>query len=123
MPACMSYNIYDIISMSNNARQKLFDERSALLAELASLPHMVHGSIVERYTVCSRPNCKCHRGQKHGPVMCVVVNENGKQRQKYVPKEMRELAVQYVDEYNRALSLMDRISAINMQLLQEKDHG
>jgi len=54
--------------------------------------------------------------------MCVVVNENGKQRQKYIPKEMRELAAQYVDEYNRALALMDRISAINVQLLQEKDH-
>ena len=109
--------------MSNELHQKLLDERCALLAKLVSLPHMVHGSIVERYTVCSRPNCKCHQGQKHGPVMCIVVNENGKQRQKYVPKEMRKLAVQYVDEYHCALAIMDRISSINMQLLQEKNNG
>ncbi len=119
----MSHIIYDIIGMSNATHQQLLAERSALLAELACLPHVVHGSIVERYTVCSRANCKCHQGQKHGPVMCVVVNENGKQRQKYIPKEMRELAVQYVDEYKRALTLLDRISAINVQLLQEKNNG
>lgn len=108
--------------MSNAAHQKLLAERSTLLAELACLPHVVHGSIIERYTVCSRANCKCHRGQKHGPVMCIVVNDNGKQRQKYIPKEMRELAVQCVDEYNRAQALLDRISAINVQLLQEKNN-
>ena len=119
----MSHIIYDITDMSNATPQQLLAERSALLAELARLPHVVHGSIVERYTVCSRANCKCHQGQKHGQVMCIVVNENGKQRQKYIPKEMRELAVQYVDEYKRALTLLDRISAINVQLLQEKNNG
>ena len=119
----MSHIIYDITGMSNATHHQLLAERSALLAELARLPHVVHGSIVERYTVCSRANCKCHQGQKHGPVMCVVVNENGKQRQKYIPKEMRELAVQYVDEYKCALTLLDRISAINVQLLQEKNNG
>ena len=108
--------------MSSEEHEKLLEERRRLLAELASLSHMVHGSIVERYTVCSRPNCKCHQGQRHGPVMCIVVNENGRQRQKYIPKEMRGLAAASVSDYNHALALMDRVSAINLQLLQEKDN-
>jgi len=109
--------------MSSEDIKKLVEERSALLSELSALPHIVHGTVVERYTVCSRPNCKCRRGQRHGPILCVVVNENGKQRQKYIPKEMRELARLYVDEYQRALEIMDLISAINLQLLSGKSHA
>lgn len=100
--------------------KKLVEERSALLSALSALSHIIHGTLVERYTVCSRPNCKCRRGQKHGPILCVVVNENGKQRQKYIPKGMHEHAKHYVAEYQRDLEIMERISAINLQLLSEK---
>lgn len=62
-------------------------------------------------------------GTEAWSILCVVVNENGKQRQKYIPKEMRELAKLYVDEYRRALEIMDRISAINLQLLSGKSHA
>ena len=106
--------------MSNSNIKKLISERSALLLELSSLRHIIHGSVIERYTVCSRPDCKCRRGERHGPVLCVVVNEGGKQRQKYIPKAMHEQARVYVDQYKYALELMDRISAINLQLLSEK---
>ena len=120
MPVCASHNICDIIDMSNEELQKLIDERTRLVSELCSLCHLVHGSLVERYMVCSRPNCKCHRGQRHGPVMCIVVNEDGRQRQKYVPKEMHELARRAVADHGRALELLDKISAINLRLIQEK---
>ena len=52
--------------------------------------------------------------------MCIVVNENGKQRQKYIPKEMHELARRAVADHGRALELLDMISTINLRLIQEK---
>lgn len=39
------------------------------------------------------------------------------------PRLLRELAVQDVDEYNRSQGLMDRISAIIVQLLQAITKG
>jgi len=106
--------------MSNKKIENLVAEREDLFSKLSALPHIIHGSVVERYTVCSRLNCKCRQGKRHGPIMCVVVNENGRQRQKYIPKQMHRLARLYVDEYKQALEIMDRISAINLQLLSEK---
>ena len=117
--ACISYNTCDIIRMTSEHEQ-LIEERSALLNELRLLSHMVHGSILERLTVCSRPNCQCKQGKKHGPITCIVINENGKQRQKYVPKKMGKNAAEAINEYHRAIEIIDRISQINLMLISAK---
>jgi len=108
------------MEMTNQELQNLIEERTKLVNEFSSLCHLIHGSVVERYTCCARPNCKCHKGEKHGPVLCVVVNENGRQRQKYIPKEMHSVARSGVSDYGRILEVLDRISAINLRLIQEK---
>jgi len=117
--ACISYNTCDIIRMTSEHEQ-LIEERSALLNELRLLSHMVHGSILERLTVCSRPNCQCKQGKKHGPITCIVINEDKKQRQKYVPKKMVKHAADAINEYHRAIEIIDRISQINLMLISAK---
>jgi len=109
--------------MSNINLQILIKERTILLEEIGALTHMVHGSIFERYTVCSRPECKCHKGEKHGPIMCFMINKAGKQHQKYVPKQMHLQAINCIKEYKRALEIIDRISEINLILIKEKNNA
>lgn len=106
--------------MTNSEQTKLIDERDALLHELGSLKKMVHGSILERRTVCSRPGCRCKQGDMHGPISCIVINVDGKQRQKYVPKQMTDDAKKAIDEYHRAIEIIDRISQINLKLISAK---
>lgn len=84
---------------------------------------MLHGSWVERYSVCSRPNCKCHQGERHGPRYYLVINENGRQRQKYIPNAQVEAAREGVAQYKRVLVLVDRITQINMELIKERVYG
>jgi len=50
---------------------------------------VLHETRVERYTVCTRPNCACHRGEAHGPRYYLAVMENGKQRQHYIRLDQR----------------------------------
>ena len=90
-----------------------------LLAELGTLPRMLHGSWVERFSVCSRPNCKCHTGQKHGPRHYVVINESGRQRQKYVPNSQVTAAQAGLVEHKRACGIIERITHINLALMKE----
>jgi len=106
--------------MSNKIVKKLIDERSRLLSELASLSHMLHGSWVERFSVCSRANCKCHRGHRHGPRHYLVVREKGRQRQKYVPNSQVRAAKTGLAEYHRVTEIIDRITHINLALMKEK---
>ena len=107
--------------MSNDTRKKLIEERSQLLAELASLHGILHGSLVERYTVCSRPNCKCHHGDRHGPMRCLVVNIDGRQRQKYIPNRKVGEAMSGLKQYRRLQEIVSRITLLNLQLFKEDE--
>lgn len=105
--------------MSTKTLKKLLAQRSRLLAELATLPHMLHGSWVERYSVCSRPGCPCHQGHRHGPRHYLVVREGGRQRQKYVPNSQVAAAQAGLVEYHRAREIIGRITQINLKLMKE----
>jgi len=109
--------------MSNSNVEKLMKERSRLMKQLTGLSGMLHGSWVERYSVCSIKNCRCHKGERHGPRHYLVINEKGKQRQKYIPVSMVESAKEGVRTHKRMKELVDEITLINLQLMKEKEYG
>lgn len=39
---------------------------------------MIMGSIYESYRTCSYSNCRCHKGQKHGPFPTISYSINGR---------------------------------------------
>ena len=51
----------------NKKKTSPLEKRDALLAEMASLRGLLNGSLVQRYSTCSRKNCACHTGKRHGP--------------------------------------------------------
>jgi hypothetical protein len=104
--------------MSSRILKKLVDERGRLLVELGSLPRMLHGSWVERFSVCSRASCRCHEGHRHGPRHYLVVNEDGRQRQKYVPNSQVDAAQAGLAEYRRVCEIVTRITQINLLLMK-----
>jgi len=108
---------------SQTELDELRREKEALLARIPSLGNLMHGSYFSRHLVCSRPGCKCHSGEKHGPVMCLGVVYEGRQRQQYVPKSLEGEAVAAVDAYNQVLAILDRVSDINLQLFRAKAPG
>lgn len=109
--------------MSNTTVQKLLNERTRLLAELGTLSQMLHGSWVERFSVCSRANCRCHQGDRHGPRHYLVVREQGRQRQKYLPNSQVRAAKAGLDQYHKLCKIVDRITIINLALMKEHAYG
>jgi hypothetical protein len=116
------YYIRYISGMSNPTEKKLQKERAGLLAELATLSRLLHGSWVERYSVCSRPDCKCHRGERHGPRHYLVVNEAGRQRPKYVANSQVKAALEGLAQHRRLRQLVDQITQLNLKLMKEDEH-
>ena len=105
--------------MSKKIVQELLNERGLLLAEIGGLPRMLHGTWVERFSTCSRPRCRCHSGDRHGPRHYLVVREKGRQRQKYIPNGQVGAARTGLAEYHRAREIVDRITHINLALMKE----
>ncbi len=100
----------------------LIERRQQLLDELVGLTHLVHGSWVERYSTCSRVNCRCHRGEKHGPRYYVVVQEKGKQRQKYIPRAQAAAVRQGLAQSRKLQEIVAEVTRINLLLIKKRGY-
>ena len=107
--------------MSIETLKRLVEERTRLLAELGTLSRLLHGSWVERYSVCARENCKCRRGERHGPRHYLVVNEGGRQRQKDVANAQVLVALEGLAQYRRLREIVERITQINLTVMKEAE--
>ena len=109
--------------MSSTNVARLIAERTKLLEELGTLSHLLHGSWVQRYSVCSRPTCKCHSGERHGPRHYLVVQEGGGQRQKYVANAQVDAALEGIAQYRRLQEIVEQITRQNLALMKEDAYG
>lgn len=120
------YSIYIICYngfMSTKKIEQLLAQRKALLKELSTLTHLIRGSSFKRYSTCSRENCDCHTGKRHGPRYYLVVNEEGRQRQKYLPAGQVPHVVDGIEQYHRLQEIVEEITQINLALIKEKAYG
>jgi hypothetical protein len=118
-----AYNMRYYTRMSSETtKAKLLRMRAGLIAELGTLSRLLHGSWVERYSVCSRAGCACHRGERHGPRHYLVVNEAGRQRQKYIPNSQVETAQEGLAQHHRLREIVDEITRLNLKLMKEDAH-
>jgi hypothetical protein len=109
--------------MSSTEIDQLLARRTSLLEELSTLSHLIHGSCFERFATCSRPNCSCHSGRRHGPRYCLVIQENGRQRQKYVSNAQVPAAKEGIEQYHRLQEIVEEITRINLALIKEKAYA
>lgn len=93
-------------------------ERQRLLSELSRLTRLIRGSFFERFSTCARATCACHQGERHGPRGYVTVKEGRRQRQYYVPQSQTDAVRHGIQQYHRLLEIVDRISSINLELMQ-----
>jgi hypothetical protein len=107
--------------MSNKSLKELIKKRTKLIAELEKLSQLLHGSWVKRYSVCSRPDCKCHQGKRHGPRYYLVINEKGRQRQKYISNSQVQTALTGLAQYRRLQEIVDKITLLNLTMMKEAE--
>ena len=66
--------------------------RQGLVKLFPPVAETLRGSLIERYLTCGNPNCKCARGQRHGPVWYLTVTLGpGRTTGTIVPVHLLEL--------------------------------
>ena len=101
--------------------RRLTTRRRQLLGELAALGPVLRATVVERYTQCGKGQCKCMRGEKHGPAYYLAVSyAKGRTRTVYIPKALRPVAETWVRNYRQALAVLEEVSSIDLELLRRK---
>lgn len=98
----------------------LRQRKARLLRTLKLPPNLLHASFQERLLKCGRPNCHCHKGDKHGPFFYLTRCLAARQMRSLLLKQPDQIAEGRlgVEEYRRLLQGLDDISWINWELLR-----
>jgi len=108
--------------MASPRAQRLTLRRQKLLQQLSGLGPVLRASVIQRFTQCGRAGCKCMRGEKHGPAYYLTVSyAKGRTRQVYVPKDLLPLAERWVHNYHQALTVLEEISSIDLELIRLRE--
>ena len=108
--------------MPSRTAQRLAVRRHKLDERLAALGPVLRASLIERFTQCGKAGCKCMQGEKHGPAYYLTVSyAKGKTRQVYVSNDLQPLAEAWVRNYHQALTVLEEISSINLELIRRKE--
>lgn len=79
------------------------------LAQLAAAKRFIHATLSVRQVTCGKKGCRCTQGERHRAVYLVSAAK-GKKRQVFVPSAMEEEVRAWVDNYHRAMDLLEQVS-------------
>lgn len=95
--------------------------REGLTHVLPPLGEILRGSLMERYLTCGNPDCKCARGERHGPVWYLSVTLDQSHRAGCtVPADQVEQVRRWIENYHRVKEQLEKISEINRELLRRQ---
>jgi len=95
--------------------------RSRLRLLLADAQPFVHGSLIAMARVCGNPNCRCAReGAKHRSLY-VGRTRQRKTCMRYVPKAREAQVRAWVDRYDQARELLDKLGELGLEKLRHAD--
>jgi hypothetical protein len=95
--------------------------REGLTKLLPPLGEILRGSLMERYLTCGNPDCKCARGERHGPVWYLSVTLDQSHRSgSTVPAEQVEQVRRWIENYHRVKEHLEKICEINRELLRRQ---
>ena len=99
----------------------LQQRRRGLVKTLPPLEETLRGSLLERYVTCGNRNCKCARGERHGPAWYLSVTLGvGETSSSVVTTHQLDRVRQWIDNHQQVKDSLDRISAINRELLRRE---
>ena len=99
----------------------LRSRRQGLTKLLPPLGEILRGSLMERYLTCGKPDCKCARGERHGPTWYLSVTLDQSHRTgSTVPADQVEQVRRWIENYHQVKKRLEKISDINRELLRRQ---
>jgi hypothetical protein len=89
------------------------------LAQLLSQRGVIRGTLLLRRRKCGKANCRCARGEGHESLF-LVISENGRTRQLFVPKDWESRVRLWVEDYHRARNLLEEVSRIHWDKVRQR---
>jgi len=98
-------------------------ERRELVQQMPPGGEVLKASLIERFTVCGRPGCRCQQGQKHGPYLYASIFDGKQSRQIYVPQAMEAEVRRWAGNYHRLSTIIAQLSALSVDSIRLQQPG
>lgn len=99
----------------------LQQRRRGLTQLLPPLSEVLRGSLMERYLTCGNPDCKCARGDRHGPVWYLSVTlDQSRRLGSTVHADQVAQVRRWIENYHQVKERLEKISDINRELLRRQ---
>ena len=89
------------------------------LAQLLSQRGVIRGTLLVRQRKCGKANCRCAQGEGHESLF-LVISQNGRTRQFFVPKDWESRVRLWVEDYHRARQLLEDVSRIHWDKVRNR---
>ena len=103
----------------SHIRQEIYQLSKTREIHVRKLLHpkpMIIGSLYEVYKTCSKPNCCCKKGQKHGPFFALSISIEAKRTVKMVKKKDLMVVRDKAMAYQAFQQELAKIRKINKQI-------
>jgi len=97
-----------------SAAERRLRNRSAQLLDGAGL---LHGSVVERFRRCGKPNCHCVEGEKHRGLV-LTVRSGGRTEQIHIPRHLEATVRRWVDQDHAVRDLLAELSTLHAEKIR-----
>lgn len=96
--------------------ERLRADYQAATTKIAEVGFTCEGSLIERYTTCNNPNCRCKDPQqRHGPYWQISWKEGGKTVSKLISAEDAALYQQWIANRRRLETALDEMRDLSRQ--------
>jgi hypothetical protein len=104
------------------SRGKMSAAEREARSQLTRLLHqrgVIRGTLLVRQRKCGKANCRCAQGEGHESLF-LVISENGRTRQLFVPRDWESRVRQWVEDYHHARTLLERVSRIYWDKVRQR---
>lgn len=104
------------------ALDRLHRRHRQLARELAAIGPVLKGSVVERFTPCGNPNCRCNADppQLHGPYWQWSTAVNGKTVTRRVDPEDVPLYLEWIENRKRVEAILAQMHELALEAAAPK---
>ena len=96
--------------------ERLSADYEAAKRKLTDIGYTCEGSLVERYTTCNNPNCRCSDPeQRHGPYWQLSWKRGGKTISKLLSAEDAALYREWIDNRRRLEAALEQMRDLSRQ--------
>lgn len=104
--------------MSDKKTRALRARRKRALERIGRMQDVLIGNLGDAYLPCNKGNCKCTRGEFHGPKWMLTWKEEGKTKTLYIRQAEVAEVIKGTEDFGKAKELLKQAARINLELFK-----